>query len=138
VGVTLYTSSAYAELERVLRAEPLDFVQINYSVADLTAEERLLPLAAERGVAVIANLPLGSGRVLRSVQGRLLPALAEELKCTTWSQLLLKYVLGHAAVTCVIPGTGQPAHMADNAAAGSGPMPSQTQRTRILESWRQG
>jgi diketogulonate reductase-like aldo/keto reductase len=136
LGVTHYTSSAYADLERVLRSEALDFVQLNYSIADRSAEQRLLPLAAERGVAVIANLPLGSGQVLRSVQGRALPGWArEELSCTSWAELLLKYVVGHASVTCAIPGTGQATHMADNARAGLGPIPGNAQRARILECW---
>ena len=136
LGVTHYTSSAYADLETVLRSEALDFVQLNYSIADRSAEQRLLPLAAERGVAVIANLPLGSGQVLRSVQGRAIPGWAEEeLSCTSWAQLLLKYVVGHASVTCAIPGTGQAAHMADNAMAGQGATAGEAQRARILECW---
>ena len=135
IGVTHYTASAYPELEAVLRAEPLDFVQLNYSVADRTAEQRLLPLAAERGVAVLANVPLGSGDILRSVQGRGLPAWAAELACTSWVQLLLKFVIGHPAVTCAIPGTGKAAHMADNALAGHGPKPDAAMRQRIAAAW---
>ncbi len=137
LGVTHYTSSAYADLEAVLRAEPLDFVQINYSIADRAAEKRLLPLAAERGIAVLANLPLGSGSVLRSVQGLPLPGWAAGLACTSWSQLFLKFVISHPAVTCAIPGTGQAAHMADNAQAGTGPMPDEAQRRRIAQWWEQ-
>ncbi|MEQ1808198.1 MAG: aldo/keto reductase [Burkholderiaceae bacterium] len=137
LGVTHYTSSAYTELEAVLRAEALDFVQLNYSVADRAAEQRLLPLAAERGVAVLVNLPLGSGALLRSVQRAALPPFAAELECTSWAQLLLKYVIGHPAVTCAIPGTGQAAHMADNALAGKGPMPDEAMRQRILQCWNE-
>ena len=136
LGVTHYTSSAYADLEAVLRDEPLDFVQLNLSVADRAAEQRLLPLAAERGVAVLANLPLGSGAVLRSVRGQPLPGWAAELGSTSWAQLLLKYVIGHPAVTCAIPGTGRAAHMADNAQAGCTTLPDETQRARILADWR--
>ncbi|MEQ1807679.1 MAG: aldo/keto reductase [Burkholderiaceae bacterium] len=135
LGVTHYTSSAYADLEAVLRAEPLDFVQLNYSVADRAAEQRLLPLAAERGVAVLVNLPLGSGAVLRSVKHVALPPIAAELECTSWAQLLLKYVIGHPVVTCAIPGTGKAAHMADNARAGTGPLPDAALRERILRCW---
>ncbi len=135
LGVTHYTSSAYADLEAVLRAEPLDFVQLNCSVADRTAEQRLLPLAMERGVAVLINLPLGSGALLRSVQRAALPPLAAELECTSWAQLLLKYVIGHPAVTCAIPGTSQATHMADNARAGTGPLPDAAMRARILKCW---
>lgn len=137
LGVTHYTASAFPDLEAVMRAEPLDFVQFNYSIADREAEKRLLPLAAERGVAVLVNLPLGSGSVLRSVQGKPLPALATELGCTSWAQLFLKYVLSHPAVTCAIPGTGQAAHMADNAQAAKGPLPDATQRRQICACWAQ-
>ena len=137
LGVTHYTSNAYADLETVLRAEPLDFVQLNYSIADREAEKRLLPLAAERGIAVLANLPLGSGGVLRSVKGLPLPGWAAGLACTSWSQLFLKFVISHPAVTCAIPGTGQAAHMADNAQAGTGPMPDEAQRRRIAKWWEQ-
>lgn len=135
LGVTHYTASAHAELEAVLRNEALDFVQLNYSVADRAAEQRLLPLAQERGVAVIVNLPLGSGALLRSVQRAALPPLAAELECTSWAQLLLKFVIGHPAVTCAIPGTGDAAHMSDNALAGRGPMPDAAARVRMAQCW---
>ena len=135
LGVTHYSASAHADLEAVLRAETLNFVQLNYSVADRAAEQRLLPLAAERGVAVLANLPLGSGSVLRTMQGVALPDFAAELECTSWAQLFLKFVIGHPAVTCAIPGTGQPAHMADNARAGQGALPDETMRRRIVQCW---
>ena len=135
IGVTHYTSSAYAELEAVLRSEPLDFVQLNYSVADRGTEQRLLPLAAERGIAVLANLPLGSGGALQAVLHRKLPDFAVELACSSWSQLLLKFVLAHPAVTCAIPGTGDPAHMADNALAGVGPLPDSAMRERIAATF---
>lgn len=136
LGVTHYTASAFADLEAVLRAEPLDFVQFNYSVADRAAEQRLLPLAVERGVAVLVNLPLGSGNVLRAVRGAPLPDCAGELGCTSWAQLLLKFVVGHPAVTCAIPGTGDAAHMADNAMAGDGPIADNDQRERIAAAWQ--
>jgi diketogulonate reductase-like aldo/keto reductase len=136
IGVTHYTSSAYAELEAVLRAEPLDFVQLNYSVMDRTAEQRLLPLALERRVAVLANLPLASGSALRTVASRPLPGVAGELACTSWAQLLLKFVVSHPAVTCAIPGTSRPEHMADNAAAGIGPLADNAQRERIARAYQ--
>jgi aryl-alcohol dehydrogenase-like predicted oxidoreductase len=132
IGITHYTASAFADLEAVMRAEPLDFVQLNYSVADRAAEARLLPLAAERGIAIIVNVPFGSGSLLRSLQSRPLPPWAKELACVSWSQLLLKFVIGHPAVTCAIPGTGNPAHMADNAGAGGGPVPDEPARARIV------
>jgi diketogulonate reductase-like aldo/keto reductase len=131
IGITHYTSSAFADLEAVMRAEPLDFVQLNYSAADRAAERRLLPLAAERGIAVIANYPLASGSALRAVSGRPLPGWAAEIDCTSWAQLLLKFVVSHPAIACAIPGTGDPEHMADNAGAGTGRMPDEEMRARI-------
>ncbi len=123
IGITHYTSSAYAEVESVLRRERVDFLQINYSAQEREAERRLLPLAAERGVAVLANRPLGGGGLLRRLHAKALPAWAGGIGCTTWSQLLLKFALSHPAVTCAIPGSGSPAHMAQNAQAGSGVQP---------------
>ncbi|MFA9439332.1 aldo/keto reductase [Uliginosibacterium sp. sgz301328] len=132
LGVTHYTPSAYAELESVMRAEALDFVQINYSMDDREAERRILPLAAERRVAVIINRPFGGGGLIRSLQGRALPAWAADIGCTSWAQVLLKFVLGHHAVTAVIPGTGQVRHMADNVRAGFGEYPDDALRRRMM------
>ena len=123
IGISHYTDSAHAEVEAVLRAEPLDFLQINYSFDDRAAAQRLLPLAAARGVAVIVNLPFGGGGLLRRLRDHPLPGWAAEIGCTRWSQLLLKFVLSQPAVTCTIPGTGDPEHMAANAAAGAGEVP---------------
>ncbi len=134
LGVTHYTDSTHLELEQVMREEPLDFVQFNYSVASRNAEQRLLPLAAERGIAVIVNLPFGAGKVLRPLLQKPLPGWAAEIGCTSWSQLLLKFVLSQPAVTCVIPGTCSPAHMRDNAMAGSGELPGpEFWKTRVKE-----
>ncbi|MFC5497597.1 aldo/keto reductase [Caenimonas terrae] len=124
IGVTHYTESAHPQLEDVLRTTPLDFVQLNYSLAARNAEKRLLPLAQERGVAVLVNLPFGGGSELRALRGRPLPAWAAEIGCASWNQVLLKFVLSQPAVTCVIPGTSNPAHMEDNAAAGTGVIPA--------------
>jgi aryl-alcohol dehydrogenase-like predicted oxidoreductase len=123
IGITHYTASAYAEVEAVLRAEPLDFLQINYSLDEREAERRLLPLAAERGVAVIANRPFGGGGLLGRLMKKPLPAFAAEIGCTSWPQLLLKFVLSPPAVTCTIPGTRRPEHMRENAQAGTGTLP---------------
>ena len=122
-GITHYTESAHAELEAVLRAEKWDFVQLNYALDDRAVEQRLLPLAAERGVAVIVNQPFGGGGLIRRLSSRKLPDWAGEIGCTSWAQLLLKFVLAHPAVTCVIPGTGRPEHMKDNVQAGFGVYP---------------
>jgi diketogulonate reductase-like aldo/keto reductase len=132
LGVTHYTASAFDELEAVLASEPLDFVQLNYAVHDRVAEQRLLPLAQARGIGVIVNLPLGGGGLLGRLSAQALPACAAALECTSWPQLLLKWVLGHPAVTCVIPGTGRATHMRDNARAGCGPLPDAAQRREIL------
>ncbi|WGT63469.1 aldo/keto reductase [Variovorax paradoxus] len=123
IGITHYTASAYDEVEAVLRAEKLDFLQINYSIDAREAEQRLLPLAAERGVAVIVNMPFGGGGLLRRLRDKPLPAWGGEIGCTSWAQVLLKFVLSHPAVTCTIPGTSRAEHMADNAAAGAGSFP---------------
>ena len=123
IGITHYTSSAYAEVEAVLRGEALDFLQINYSFEESESARRLLPLAAERGVAVLVNRPFGGGGLLRRLRGKPLPAWAAEIGCTSWPQVLLKFVLSHPAVTCAIPGSGSPEHMAANAQAGCGVIP---------------
>jgi diketogulonate reductase-like aldo/keto reductase len=131
LGVTHYTSSAYDELEAVLRSETVDFVQVNYSLQEREAERRILPLAAERGIAVLVNRPFGSGALIRRVAQRDLPSIAGEIGCTSWAQLLLKFVIGHPAVTCVIPATSNPEHMRDNVRAGEGLLPDQRFRERI-------
>jgi len=123
LGITHYTASAYAEVEAVLRAEKLDFLQINYALDDREAEKRVLPLAAERGVAVIVNMPFGGGGLLRRLLAKPLPPWAAEIGCASWAQLLLKFVLSQPAVTCAIPGTRRREHMADNARAGFGDPP---------------
>ncbi len=124
LGITHYTSSAYAEVEAVLRAEKnLDFLQLNYALDDREAERRVLPLAAERGVAVIVNMPFGGGGLLRGLLDKPLPAWAAGIGCASWAQVLLKFVLSHPAVTCAIPGTRRREHMEDNARAGFGAVP---------------
>ena len=123
IGVTHYHAGAYDELAAVLRGERLDFLQVNYSLDEREAERRILPLAAERGMAVLINRPFGGGGLLRRLRQRPLPAWAGEIGATSWAQLLLKFVLSQPAVTCAIPGTSRPEHMADNAAAGFGAIP---------------
>ena len=133
VGVTHYHSGAYRELEQALRGEQLDFVQLNYSLDDRAAEERLLPLAIQKGIAVIVNVPFGGGGLLKRLAREPLPDFAEMIGYRNWSQLLLKFVLGHPAVTCAIPGTGNPAHMAENMAAANGDLAEA--RNQILAWW---
>jgi diketogulonate reductase-like aldo/keto reductase len=131
LGVTHYTSSAYDELERVLRGEPLDFVQVNYSVAEREAERRILPLARERGVAVLVNRPFSEGGLFRQLRGRTLPGWAPEIGCESWAQLLLKWIVAHPSVTCVIPATSRLQHLVDNMKAGLGALPDAATRERI-------
>ena len=130
-GITHYTPSAHAELESVMRAASWDFVQLDYSLEDRAAETRLLSLAAERGMAVIVNRPFGGGGLIRKLRHEPLPAIAKELHCDTWAALLLKFILAHPAVTCVIPGTGDPAHMRSILQAGEGPLPDAAQLKRL-------
>lgn len=136
IGITHYTSGALADLARLLESEPgIDFVQLGYSIASRDAESRLLPQAEARRVAVIVNQPFEEGALFRRVRGRALPAWAAEIGCTSWAQFFLKYILGHKAVTCVIPATSDPAHMADNLAAGLGPLPDDRQLQRMRQAW---
>ena len=135
IGITHYTDPALEDLAAVIRAERIDFVQFAYSIDGRAAEARLLPLCAERGVAVLVNRPFGSGSLFGQVKGKALPEWAAELGCASWSQVFLKYILGHPAVTCVIPGTARPEHMRDNVAAGFGRLPDAGERKRMAEYW---
>ena len=136
IGITHYTTGALPELARILRAEPgIDFVQLGYSLATRAAEVELLPIAAERGVAVIANQPLERGDLFRRVRRQALPDWARDFDCANWAELFLKYVLAEPAVTCVIPATGNPDHIMDNLAAGLGALPDARQRRKISELW---
>ncbi|MBV9568023.1 MAG: aldo/keto reductase [Hyphomicrobiales bacterium] len=134
LGVTHYDSSAYGELESIMRSEKLDFVQLNYALDDRAAEERLLPLAAEHGIAVLVNRPFGGGGLLRRLRDRPLPSFAGEIGCESWGQFLLKFVLANPAVTCAIPGTGKPEHMRENARAGFGNFPDAAMRARMVQA----
>lgn len=133
LGITHYTVSSHADLEQVIRREPLDFVQLNYSIATRAAEQRLLPLAAERKVAVLVNRPFEDGLLFQKVRGKQLPAWAAEFDCASWAQFFLKFIVSHPAVTCVIPATAKPEHMRDNAAAGHGRLPDAKMRERMAE-----
>jgi len=131
IGVTHYTESAYDDLERVLETEKLDFVQINYSLAEREAEERILPLAAERGIAVLVNRPFARGGLFARVRRQPLPAWAAEFDCASWAQFFLKFILSHPAVTCVIPATSKVRHLEDNMAAGVGRLPDVAVRAKM-------
>ena len=131
IGVTHYTSGAYDQLARVLTSEALDFVQCNYSLAEREAEERLLPLAAERRLAVLINRPFAEGRLLRRVAGKPLPPWAKDIGCGSWAQFALKFIVSHPAVTCAIPATAKVDHLIDNMRAGRAPMPDAAMRERM-------
>lgn len=133
IGITHYTASVYPEVERWLRTGKYDFLQINYSLAEREAERRILPLAQEKGVAVIVNRPFGKGSIFRTARGRPLPGWAADLGIASWAQYFLKWILGHPAVTCAIPGTAKPEHMQDNLGAGAGALPDAAQRRRMAE-----
>ena len=134
LGVTHYRDDAHDELEAVMRSEPIDSVQLNYAIDNRAAEQRLLPLAADRGIAVLVNLPFGGGGLLRQLGARPLPDWAGDLGCRSWAQVLLKYVVSHPAVTCAIPGTSRPEHMRENAQAGTGVLPDEALRRRMVAS----
>ena len=132
VGITHYTSSAYAEVERWLDTRQYDFLQINYSLAERESEKKILGKAKDLGMAVIINRPFAEGALFRRVKGKALPPWAAELGIASWAQYFLKWIVSHPAVTCAIPGTGKAAHMRDNLGAGTGPMPDEAQRRRML------
>ncbi len=131
IGVTHYTAGAYEELAGVLENEELDFVQLNYSIAERDAERRLLPLASDRRIAVLVNRPFAQGALFRNLSGKALPPWAKEIGCATWSQFFLKFIVSHPAVTCAIPATSKIDHLIDNMQAGVGPLPDTAMRQRM-------
>jgi aryl-alcohol dehydrogenase-like predicted oxidoreductase len=133
IGITTSHGRSHAELMQIMRTEKLDFVQFTYNIDDRTAENSLLPLAAERGMATLINRPYQRGALFKKVKGITLPEWAAEFDCRSWSNFFLKFILSHPAVTCVIPATAQVHHMQDNMAANFGRLPSAPMRKRMLE-----
>ena len=133
LGITHYTASAYAEVERWLKTGQYDFLQINYSLAERESERRLLPLAKEQNVGVIINRPFAEGALFRKTKGKALPPWAAEFGIASWAQYFLKWIVSHPAVTCAIPGTGKAEHILDNLAAGAGVLPDEALRRRMAE-----
>ena len=131
LGVTHYLHGEFPQIERLMRTEALDFIQIPYNLTDRAAEARILPAAADTGTAVLVMRPFDEGGLFRRVRGKALPGLAAELDCTSWAQLFLKFLIGHPAVNCPIPATANPAHVADNLLAGVGRLPDAKQRERM-------
>jgi aryl-alcohol dehydrogenase-like predicted oxidoreductase len=133
VGLTTSFARQYEQMERLLRTEELDFVQVNYSLGERGAAERLIPLAQDRGIAVAVNEPYNVGRLFSAVSGRDLPDWAAEFDCESWAQFFLKYILANPAVTVVIPATSDPEHLVDNMGAGLGRLPDEPTRRRMEE-----
>src|SRR4029079_1322143 len=120
------------EFERIMRAHKLDFIQVTYNILDREAEERILPLAAERGIAVIVNRPFRQGELTATLADQPLPDFAAEIECTNWAQLLLKFIVSHPAVTCAIPATSRVDHVRENMEAAFGRLPDDALRRRMI------
>lgn len=133
IAVTHYTASSHEDVARVITRQPVDTIQINYSIGEREAERRLLPLAVDRGIGVIANRPFGSGTLFQRLRAKPLPSWAAEIQCTSWAQVMLKFVVSHPAVSCAIPATSKVEHLRDNMGALRGPLPDEALRTRIAK-----
>jgi len=133
VGITTSHGRRHAELEHVMKTQPLDFVQFSYNILDREAEQRLLPLAQKRGIAVIVNRPFQRGDLIDELKDKPLPTWASSLDCKTWPQFLLKFVVSHPAVTCAIPATTQVEHVKENMMAGLSPLLSEAMRARMID-----
>jgi aryl-alcohol dehydrogenase-like predicted oxidoreductase len=131
VGITTSFDRQYGEFEQVIKKEKLDFIQVDYALDNRDAGERIIPLAGERGVAVMINLPFGRGRLFKAVQGKKLPEWAAEFDCRTWPQFFLKYIVSHPAVTCAIPGMARPEYVVDNLGAARGRLPDAAMRRKM-------
>jgi len=132
IGITHYMDYMHRELTNIIQSEKIDFVQFNYSIANRHAEEFLLKTAADNGVATLVNRPFGEGNLFNMVRDKKLPAWTTEYKIETWSQLFLKYIISHPAITCVIPATSNPKHAQDNFKAGLDPLPDEAIRKKMV------
>jgi len=137
VGITTSFERQHAEFEQTMKAEALDFIQVDYAPDNRKADQRILPLAADRGMGVMINLPFGRGRLFTAVQGRSLPPWVREFDCTSWAQFFLKYIVSHPAVTCTVPGTAKSEYLVDNLGAARGRLPDAAMRRR-MESFIDG
>lgn len=133
IGLTHYTDSAHGTLEEIIRKNRVDFIQVNYNLLDRHAEESLLPAARDLNVGVLVNRPFEEGALFSRVNGKQLPSWAADFDCASWGQFFLKYILSHPAVTCVIPGTSKVKHLLDNLTAGTGRLPDEKQRKKMVE-----
>ncbi|MFZ6011800.1 MAG: aldo/keto reductase [Bacteroidota bacterium] len=132
IGLTHYLDSSHETMEKIIRQNPIDFIQINYSVMSRHAESRLFPAAIDQKVAVLINRPFEEGALFNKVKGKQLPEWAVEFDCQSWAQFFLKFILSHPAVTCVIPGTSKLKHLLDNIGAGKGKLPDEKQRQKMI------
>jgi diketogulonate reductase-like aldo/keto reductase len=133
LGITTSHGRYHAELETILQQQALDFVQLSYNIEDRSVEQRLLPLARERGIATLINRPYQRGSLFRQVKGKPLPAWAADIDCASWGQFFLKFIAAHPSVTCIIPATSKLKHMVDNMAAGYGRLPDEPTRQRMIK-----
>ena len=131
IGITTSFENQYPEFEQTLKIETLDFIQVDYALDNRNADERILPLAADRGTASMINLPFGRGRLFNAVQGKKLPEWAAEFACKTWAQFFLKYIVSHPAVTCAVPGMAKAEYVVDNLGAAHGRLPDTAMRRRM-------
>jgi diketogulonate reductase-like aldo/keto reductase len=131
VGITTSEGRRHDEIERIMATQPIDFVQITYNILDREVESRILPLARERGIAVIANRPFREGALIRSLAGEKLPSWVGEIGAATWAQFILKFIVSHPAITCAIPATSQVSHVKENMAAATGRLPNEAMRRRM-------
>jgi diketogulonate reductase-like aldo/keto reductase len=132
LGVTHYSHGELPQIEKMMKTEALDFIQVPYNIADRAVETRVLPTAADTGTAVLVMRPFEEGALFRRVKGKPLPSWAADIDCTSWAQIFLKFIIGHPAVTCPIPATANPAHLADNIKAGFGRLPDAAQRRAMI------
>lgn len=132
LGITTSHGRFHEQLESIMKTEPLDFIQLTYSATNRLTDERLLPLARDRGIATIINRPYQGGDLFRKVRGKPLPDWAGEIDCASWGQFFLKFIAGHPAVTCIIPATSKVKHALDNMAGGKGRVPDAAQRKRMI------
>jgi aryl-alcohol dehydrogenase-like predicted oxidoreductase len=131
VGITTSFDNQYGEFERTMKNETLDFIQVDYALDNRDAGERIIPLAADRGIAVMINLPFGRGRLFNAVQGKKLPQWASEFDCASWAQFFLKYIVSHPAITCAVPGMAKAEYVTDNVGAARGRLPDAAMRRRM-------
>lgn len=133
IGITTYNGLRHEELGEILRKQPMDFVQFTYNIENLKAEQSLFPIARDRGIATLINVPFQAGRLFRKVRGKQLPDWVTEFDCVSWGQFFLKFIASHPDVTCIIPATSKLKHMADNMAAGFGRLPDTKMRQRMID-----